>query len=475
MKRISGLIEQAGSFSGRFWVLNVLQMLEKLAFVVVLLQMPIYLAQKDVAGGMYLDQSVKGYIFFIWAIVQRLTPFFSGGFTDKLGYRKTLFISFLIITSAYIILGTAGDFPVFLFGIIFLGFGSGIFLPALQAFLTGTMKKENESTGWGIYFMLLNIGVFFAPPISKALKEISWEAVFYGSAAIFLINFLFLAFLKEPKKIEKPVSEGSKKILKEVFSNFFKPQIFVFVLLMSGFVIIYMQFYETFPNFFVDWVDTSGFVSSLGLPAFMTEVTTRGTMFSYEWIRIINSGLIIIAVVPVSWIMSKFLRINALIIGCLLAAAGLMLCGASMSGWISIGGILIYSLGELMTNPKFTEQMNSLAPNGKKAQYMSYLNISFALGLGGGAILGGYIYQYYGEKASLALRFLAEKYEMSNGVNLQNSMLKLQEVSGLNANEATQLLWDVYQPYVLWYPFIIIGVIAVAGLFFYSKKVLKSI
>ena len=69
-------------------------MFEKMAYVVVLLQLPIYLAQKDVAGGMYLDQSAKGFIFFGWAIVQRLTPFFTGGFTDRIGYKKTLKITY---------------------------------------------------------------------------------------------------------------------------------------------------------------------------------------------------------------------------------------------------------------------------------------------------------------------------------------------------------------------------------------------
>jgi MFS family permease len=472
LKPTGKLFSQVLSYPSQFWLLNILQMIEKMAYVIVLLQMPIYLAQKDIAGGMYMDQSIKGIIFFAWAMMQRLTPFFTGGFTDRWGYRKTLFISFIIISASYIILGSTRDIYLFLTGIMILGFGSGLFLPALQASLTATMNKHNESTGWGIYFMLLNLGVFMAPPISKALKELSWEYVFYGSACIFLINFIILYFLK-PTVVENKTNT-SITVLKDIFNGFFQTKIIYFILLMSGFVMIYMQFYETFPNFFFDWVDSSDFVLSLRLPEYMTQITSLGRMYSYEWIRIINSGLIIIAVVPVSWIMSKLFRINALMIGCIFASAGLLICGISMSGWISIGGILIYTLGELITNPKFTEQMNSLAPDGKKAQYMSYLNISFALGLGGGALLGGYIYQYFGEKSALATNYLSAKYNLIDGINPQNAFLKLQEVTGLNSIDSTKLLWDHYQPYIIWYPFLIIGLITVLGLWRYGRRTLKN-
>jgi len=468
---VEGFLLQIKSFPAKFWLINLLQMFEKMAYVVVLLQIPIYLAQKDIAGGMYLDQSAKGFIFFGWAIVQRITPFFTGAFTDRIGYKKTLSISFSIIFFAYLILGTATDFWLFLFGILILGFGSGIFLPAIQALIAKTINKKNESTAWGIYFMLLNLGVFLAPPISKTLKEINWHAVFYGSAFIFLINSIILYFIKLPETEKSDIEQKQSKIvLKEIFTDFFQPKVYIFVLLMSCFVIIYMQFYETFPNFFVDWIDTSGFVEYFQLPQFMTTNNSFGVMYSYEWIRIIDSGLIILAVVPVSWLMSKLFRINALMIGCSFAAVGLLLCGASMSGWLSMGGIIIYTFGELITNPKFTEQMNSLASENKKAQYMSYLNISFALGLGGGAILGGYIYQYFGEKASLALKYLQTHYQLTEGLTLQNAMLRLQEVSGMDAKQATELLWNTYHPYTIWYPFLLFGAVAIVGLWWYGKS-----
>ena len=442
-------------------------MLEKMAYVVVLIQMPIYIAQKDVAAGMFLSQSMKGMIFFVWAIVQRLTPIFVGGYIDKIGYKKSLYISFVVITFSYIILGLQSNFYLFIFGILLLGFGSGIFLPALQAALSFTMKKDNESTGWGVYFMLLNLGVFIAAPVSKLLKDISWNTVFFGSAVIFLLNFIILFFIKNIKL--QTQDKSSSKIIKTSFKNLFKKEILYFILIMSGFVIIYMQFYETFPNFFVDWINTASIVKKLHLPDILLSHTLRGDMLSYEWIRIINSGFIILTIVPISWLTSKLFRINALIIGFILASFGLLLCGATMYGTISIIGIFIYTFGEMITNPKFVEQLNSLAPDNEKASYLSYLNIAFAIGLGGGALLGGYIYQHFGEKAGLSLKYLSSHYQITN-LNLTQTFAKLQEMTGLNANQSTELLWNTYHPNIIWLPFVAIGLLSVFFLFLYSKK-----
>lgn len=468
MKSIIGISKQIKSFPKTFWLLNFLQMFEKMAYVVVLIQMPIYIAQKDVVAGMYLSQSLKGMIFFVWAVVQRLTPIFVGGYIDKVGYKKSLYASFIVVTTSYLILGLQHNFYIFLFGILLLGFGSGIFLPALQAALSFTMNKKNESTGWGIYFMLLNLGVFVASPVSKLLKNISWNTVFFGSAVIFLLNFIILFFIKDVK-LQVVRKMFSSQVIKTSIKNFFKKEILYFILIMSGFVIIYMQFYETFPNFFVDWINTASIVSKLHLPDILISHTARGNMLSYEWIRTINSGLIILAIVPISWLTSKLFRLNALMIGFILASIGLMLCGISMFGTISILGIIIYTFGEIITNPKFVEQLNSISPRNEKASYLSYLNISFAIGLGGGALLGGFIYQHFGEKAGLALKYLSTHYKINN-IDLTQTFAKLQEITGMNASQTTELLWNTYHPYMIWLPFVSIGLLSVFCLFLYSKK-----
>jgi MFS family permease len=456
----------------QFWIMNLIQLVEKLAWWVMLLQMPIYIAQKDVEGGLHWDQTVKALIYFWWALVQNITPLFAGGFADRYGYKKMLAISFVVIIAGYLFLGTQAEFYPFLFGTMILGFGMGIFRPAHLGVIAHTLNKQNASLGWAINLIVINLAGFLAIPVQIYLKEISWEAVFFGSAAIFACNFLILFLYKDTGfiKMETIRFENPFITFKKIIINIIKPKLSVFILLMSGFIMIYLQFYETLPNFIVDWVDTGELVRDLGLPDFMTRQTARGTMVAYEWLYNINTGLIIICVVFTSWMFSRFKRTIALFLGISIATLGFMLCGISSSGYILAGGFIVYTFGEMMTNPKFNEFMSMIAPKAEKGLYMGYLYISWAIGLCGGSLLGGWLYKIFGEKSSLAIKYLSEHYGITDGVVQTNAFNKLMLASGLDASSATDLLWNAYHPYYVWIPFIIIGFGSAIGMYFYSRK-----
>src|SRR5436190_2396058 len=76
-----------------FWMVNVMEMLERLAYYGVRVVIPIYIAQADEINGLHFTQTQKGTIFFWWALFQSLTPMFSGGFADRYGYKRTVGVS----------------------------------------------------------------------------------------------------------------------------------------------------------------------------------------------------------------------------------------------------------------------------------------------------------------------------------------------------------------------------------------------
>ena len=454
------------TFPRRFWILNILQMLEKLAYWSVLLQMSVYIAQKDLPGGLHWEQSLKGIIFFVWAMLQNLTPFFLGGLADRFGRKKILIISLLLIILSYLILGTQTGFAFFFAGILLLGFASGLFKPALQGALAANLNEKNSSTGWGVYFMLLNLAVIAAPPLSKYLKEISWPAVFFGSAAIMLLNLIFTFFWQHDKVsgIKTELFAPVKTAMKE----FARPRVYIFILSMSGFAIVYMQFYETFQNFIIDWSDTSSLAASL--PGFITSRTARGLMISYEWLYLINSILITLFVVYVSRLTGRLRKINAIILGILLSATGLTLAGSSMAGGLLITGFVIYTFGEMITNPKFTDYLSTIAPENEKSMYLGFLNLSMAIGLGAGALLGGGVYGNFAGKSGLAVRYMNEHGIAAKGINSTNAFSYLAGQLNINEKAATELLWSSYQPWTILLPFLVIALCSAACLWWYSKK-----
>ncbi len=462
------IVKSIRALPGVFWILNLIQMAERMAFWIALLQLPVYIAQKDNPGGLQWEQTTKGIIFFWWAIMQNITPVFTGAFADRYGHKKVMAISFLIIISGYILLGTQTQFWPFLAGALVLGFGNGIFKPAIQGSIANSLNDANASIGWSIHAMLINCAVFLAPPITIFLKGFHWKFVFFGSAAIFILNYIFLFCYKDFPVLHGKLS-GNFQMLKATTRNFFKPRLFIFIIIMSGFTLTYMQFYETLPNFIIDWTDSANMAVALGLPDFMLMETNRGLMLAYEWYYNLSTGFIILAVVLVSRLFSKIPNTIALFLGISISSAGLMLCGLGMSGFLAAGGVLIYTLGEMITNPKFNEYIGSFAPAGQKAQYMSFLNFSWALGLGGGALLGGWLYKNWAEKSYLALRYLKENFSLNN-IEPENSFSILLQKTGLSASDATVLLWDQYSPWIVWGPFFIIGSISALSMIFYHKK-----
>lgn len=464
----SNLIIKLKSFNSNFWFTNFLQMLERLAYSIVVLQMAVYISQKDLVGGLHFDQQFKAWIFFFWAIIQNLTPVLIGSLADKYG-RKNIFILSVII-SIFGFCGIAFFRELFPFAIstIVLGFGLGLFKPTVQAMISQTMISEQKSLGWSINMMLINLAVFFAPPVAKFLENISWFWVFAGCAAIIFLNLLLILIYKDDniRNYELP-----KNIFSNSINELMKPQILFFLIIMSGFTMIYMQFYETLPNFIYDWVDTSQLAYFLNLPDFMLMNTNRGQMIDFKWLYNLNSGLILLFVVIINYYLMRFSLFKSIIIGIALATFGLIISGISGIGSITVAGMIIYTFGEMITNPKISEFMSIQGDESRRATLMGLINVSFGIGLAGGSILGGYIYKHFGEKTGFALQYANEFFpNYSYKLTHTNVMQFLQNQTSMTQSELTSLLYNNYNPEFLWLPFLIIGISSIVAMYFYSKK-----
>jgi MFS family permease len=469
----TGLLTQVRTFPQAFWMLNIMEMLERLAYYGVRVVIPIYIAQADEINGLHFTQIQKGEIFMWWAVVQSLVPMFSGGFADRYGYKKTIAVSIIFKALGYILMATQRAYLPFLMGAVTLAFGTAVFKPGIQGSLVQTLDHRHSSVGWGTFYMLVNIGGFLGPPLAHFLYGISWPAVFYGCAAIVCLNFLTLLSYKEiPAGGEQTM--GPVDIMKMTFKNIIKPKLGLFIIIMSGFWLMFMQLFDMLPNFIVDWVDTTHLVAKFSLPGWMTVETNRGTMITQEWMINANAGLIVVAVVFVSWLVSRMRRVTSIFIGITIASFGLVAAGFTMNGTFVILGILMFSVGEMLSSPKINEYLGVIAPPGEKALYMGYANIPLAVGWGYGSIMGGKIYDRMGDKANLAIRYMHDQLNIIGEIPRNEAFSKLMEATGKNAVEATNLLWNTYHPYELWYQFAAIGIVSAIGIFIYSKAVKKS-
>jgi len=536
----NNLIGQLKEFERPFWMLNIMEMIERLAYYGVRTVIPIYIAQADEVHGLHFTQIQKGEIFFVWALVQSLVPMFSGGFADRYGYKRTIAWSIALKAIGYLLMATQREFYPFMFGCAVLAFGTAIFKPGIQGTLVQSIRKETSSVGWGTFYMVVNVGGFLGPPLAHFFYGISWPAVFYGCAAIVCLNFLMLFTYKEvpaggdqtgtPWTIFKTTCVNMARpwwlipvasalviavYLLPLADNVRLGVVFVslsalilrttrvgaFIWLMSGFWLMFMQLFDMLPNFIVDWVDSSAIVSALSLPSWMTDVTPRGTMITQEWMINANSGLIVLCVIFVSYMVARMRRLTAILSGIIIASVGLVAAGFTMSGYLCILGIMLFSVGEMLASPKMNDYLGVIAPEGQKALYMGYANIPLAIGWSYGSLRGGLVYDQMGDKANLSLRYLESKFGITSGMSQSDIVGKAQSagldvsratqavadafvqgegiartkateflgvVSGLDARHVTQVLWDTYHPYELWYQFAAMGLFSAVGVAVYA-------
>jgi len=370
-------------------------------------------------------------------------------------------------------MATQTDYWSFLFGCCTLALGTAIFKPGVQGTMCQVLTEKNSSIGWGTFYMLVNIGGFLGPPVAHFLYGYSWPVVFYGCAGMISLNFLMLLTYRD-----LPAGGEQKgnffKTLWETIIKFFNLRLLVFVLVMSGFWLMFMQLFDMLPNFIVDWVDSSALVRDLNLPEWMLQKNSlRGPQITQEWLINANAGLIVLAVIFVSWLVARMKRTMSIFLGIVIGSVGLIIAGFTTSGYFCLIGILVFSVGEMLASPKMNEYLGVIAPPGEKGLYMGYANVPQGIGWGLGSYFAGHVYDEMGDKANLAIDYLKSNFDIVD-ISRTDAMNKLVEVSGMSHNEVTTVLWNQYNPYELWYRFALIGILSAVGMIFYARWVKKS-
>lgn len=499
------------TFGRAFWVLNSIEMWERLAFYNLRVMAPIYIMQADNPGGLHLTAADKGTIYAWWAAFQSLLPIVTGGYADRFGYKRTLGFALTLMLLGYLMIaflrdvGFVSNYWGFFLGIMVLATGTAFFKPSLQGSLAHHLPKEKSSVGWSIFYWIVNVGAFighYLPTIMLGLSVLlpgwlhatahspgAWRNLFLASALFTSFNLLLLFFVKDvPSGASK--TETIWQVLWRTVRDVIEPRLLAWLAIMSCFWLMMYQLWDLQPNFIADWVESGQLAAGLqwlpaGIYAALVEETARGPMIPQQILLSANSLFIILGVVGVGWLTRKLRTLTAMLIGMGLATVGILVAGWTMNAWILVLGILFFSLGEMATGPKKIEYLSLIAPPGKKGLYLGYANIPVGVGVYVGSKLAGYVYGHYGEKAMLALRYLAEKtpfgadrswngdmtqLETVLGVSRTEAMNQLQQVTGLDAVAATRLLWDTYHPQVsVWVPFALIGVVAVIALWFFGR------
>jgi dipeptide/tripeptide permease len=470
-------------FSKNFWIANVMELFERWAWYGFYNALALYLTLSKDTGALGFSQAEMGIIMGTGSMLLYFLPVITGALADKIGYKKVLLISFTMYVTGYFMLATFDSFGGVFFAFLYTAVGGAFFKPIISGTIAKETNEKNASVGFGIFYMMVNIGAFLGPFIAGLIYKVSWNYVFGMSMGAIALNYLFvLIFFKEPVSIKNnvPLSKSIVQAFKNIGTALSDIKYLLFLFIMIGFWTAYNQFFYSFPVFVEQWGDTTHIFRDIHsiFPAFAQSIGTSEGSISAVTLTSIDAFFIIAFQIIISSFVMRFKPLNAMIGGILVLSIGLGLMFATQNGWFLILGIFIFGLGEMSSSPKFTEYIGRIAPADKKALYMgtSFLPIAAAHQLSG--FLVGNIYEPMADKFTLLKMETAKRSlnipSISESFTQNEYFVQAGRLMGMNQKQLTDFLWNQYHPSKIWVLYSGIAVGTALLLFAYDKLILKS-
>lgn len=470
-------------YNKTFWASNVIELFERWAWYGFYMAFALYLVNSKDTGALGLSQAQKGIIMGTGSMLLYLLPLITGAIADKVGYTRVLILSFTVYISGFYMIRTFDTFGMVFFAFIWTCVGGALFKPIISAMIARTTTAETSSIGFGIFYMMINIGGFIGPFIAGVVMNKSWDYVFYISMITMAVNyFITLFFFKDPivKDTHTSLGKSILQALKNIMITLENWKYILFLVIMILFWTAFNQLYYSFPVFVDQWVNTAVIYDGISSvwPWLAGKIGTDEGTISAVTISSMDAFFIIVFQLIVSALVMRFRPLSAMMGGILILSGGVGLMFSSQSGWLVILGILIFAIGEMASSPKFTEYIGRIAPDDKKALYMgtSFLPIAASHQLAGW-ISGGPFERisdkFYLLRKETISRGL-ELPEISDAYSKNDFFQEAASRMNMSVTELTQHLWRTYQPQSIWYLFSGIAVLAVILLWLYDRFIISK-
>ncbi len=227
---MSGQKIRLKDFPQTFWAANTMEIFERMAWYGFFAVSSLYISGSIESGGLGFSHEDRGVLQGVVTFFLYLFPVISGTLADRFGFKKVLVTSYIILVPAYYLLGQFTTFPTFFLAFMLVAIGAGTFKPVIIGSITKTTNDTTSSMGFGIFYMMVNIGGFVGPIVAGIVRAWSWDYVFIASSIWIAFNFIIVSiFYKEPTKIENSSGKKLKTVFSEMVDVLGNGRFFVFV------------------------------------------------------------------------------------------------------------------------------------------------------------------------------------------------------------------------------------------------------
>jgi dipeptide/tripeptide permease len=381
------LREIRDGFERPFWVANISEIFERLSYYGAFASLANYLHER-----LNFPTEQTGTLTGIFGGMVWFLAIFGGTVADWLGFRRALSLAYLILGAAYFLLGSVGApwlapvrgaVPLWLFVAFILilpAFGIALVKPVVVGTTARASKPNVRSIGYPIYYTMVNIGGTAGPYVAHwAHKHLGVENVFRIAAlSVFLMFFLVLFFFREPRQPGDAPPPSFLQILRNFRAIIWPPKFLIFLLIFTGYWIVFWQQYTSLPGYIHGYIDAKADV---------------------ELILITDAAMVISFTLLFNYATKKIAPFHAVILGTLVSSLSWLVVAFWPTIWGAVLSLIVLALGEITQAPRYYEYIAQLAPAEQQGAYMGFAFLPIGIGSLVGGWFGGQLMHRFGEVA----------------------------------------------------------------------------
>jgi dipeptide/tripeptide permease len=372
-------------FTREFWVANVLELFERFAYYGSKAVLAVYVAEQVGLG----PQAAGWLVGSLFNTLLYFLPPLAGTVVDRYGFKRSLAICFAIFSVGYFLIGlgglpagrplvnlVGGPQTYMIVALVVTAIGGSLIKPSVVGTVARTTTDDSKSLGYSIYYMLVNIGGAVGPLLAVPVRENIGIAyvLMVSSATTFLLLVGTLLFFREPPRpADLPPVKSMGRVLADMGRVFSDARFMSFLVIFSGFWIMFWQIFYSLPFYVRDVLDYPRF----------------------EVIETVDAWTIIFVTVPATALAKKLRPIRAMTLGFALATVSWFIMGSIPTLTATIAAIVVFAIGEATQAPRYYEYVADLAPRDQVGTYMGFAFLPVAIGtFVAGAIAGPLVTQY---------------------------------------------------------------------------------
>lgn len=388
-------------FSRTFWVANVLELFERLAFYGSKAILAVYLVEKVGLGS--LGNTLVG----LYGFAIFFLPILAGPFVDRYGFRKSLSACFSLFALGYFSIGLAGlemgrgfvsavgTTPYTIGALLLTAIGGSLIKPCIVGVVARTTSAATKSLGYSIYYTLVNLGGALGPLLALPVREgLGIEYVLVMSAVVSALNLLgTLLFFREPPAAGSEV-RTLRRVLHDMLLVFGNLRFITFLVIFSGFWIMFWQIFYSLPFYVRDVLGFDRFEIIETVDAWTIILVTVAATALAKRLKPIIAMSLGFALASASWLLiiytpAGIARVLAwplvfvinIALG-LLALLGLPVSTVELTPVIApvIFGLIVFAVGESIQAPRFYEYVAEIAPREQVGTFMGFAFLPVAIG-----------------------------------------------------------------------------------------------